>query len=284
MKFESADFAAEAALRNPEYLHPLVAQAAIEARKLKAKEAIDPNEFVGVYGVDAVARDIKYVEDMKKLFDKETSVQKQWADVFEAVFYQHAELSNWLGDDAHTIMASEYDDIKNGIDVAVRIENITGSFPYVGMGIDVTFGSTSVAKKMKRLFGEIEKGELGKMRYFMDPDYDDRFKGELSKMPHIVVGVERSHVIELSRQWLNGEKKALAENPIQLVVLQQVMEQLKAFRDFSEKIGKHELAEMYAADMSVFAPVLRDRRKMDIRNYENDQVAKALSQELAARK
>lgn len=284
MKFESADFAAEAALRSPEYLHPLVAQAAIEARKLKEKEAIDPRAFIDVYGEDAVARDLKYVAERKKLFDKETSVQKQWADVFEAVFYQHAEQSNWLGEDAHTILASEYDDIANGMDVAVRINNDTNSFPYVGMGIDVTFGSTSVSKKISRLFSEIESGKLGKMRYFMDPDFDDRFKGELSKMPHIVVGVERSHVIELSRQWLNGEKRALAENPIQLVVLQQIMEQLKTFRDFATKIGKHDLADVYAADMAVFAPVLRERRKMDIRNYENDTVARALSQELAARK
>jgi hypothetical protein len=145
-------------------------------------------------------------------------------------------------------------------------------------------GGASVAKKMKRLFGEIERGELGKMHYFTDPEFDDRFKGELSKMPHIVVGVERSHVIELARQWMNGEKKALAENPIQLVVLQQIMEQLKAFRDYSEKIGRHDLAEIYAADMAVFATVLRDRRKMDIRNYENDHVATALAQELSSRK
>jgi hypothetical protein len=83
---------------------------------------------------------------------------------------------------------------------------------------------------------------------------------------------------------MNGEKKALAENPIQLVVLQQIMEQLKAFRDYSEKIGRHDLAEIYAADMAVFATVLRDRRKMDIRNYENDHVATALAQELSSRK
>lgn len=283
MKFESAEFAAEAALRNPEYLHPLVAQAAIEARKLKEREAIDPNQFISVYGESAVLRDLKYVREMKKLFDVGSQVQKKWADVFEAVFYE-AEQANWLGDDAHTILASEYDDIKNGIDVAVRMADSSRAFPYIGMGIDVTFGSTSVERKMKRLFDEIGKGNLGTMRYFMDTEFDDRFKGELSKIAHIVVGVERSHVIELARQWMNGEKKALENNPIQLVILQQIMEQLTTFRDYAHKIGKHELAEVYAADMAVFAPVLRDKRRMDTRNYENDHVAAALSLELAARK
>jgi hypothetical protein len=119
MRFNSIEQAADNSLLSSEYLHPLVAEAAVEARKLKAEEAIDPKLFTDVYGANAVERDLRYVREMKKLFDKETTVQKQWADVFEAVFYQHAELSNWLGDDAHTIMASEYDDIKNGMDVAV---------------------------------------------------------------------------------------------------------------------------------------------------------------------
>lgn len=268
---------------NPEYLHPSIENALSRALKIKAEDAIDPNLFVDVYTEDAVARDLKYVEDMKKLFSQENLVQKKYSDVFEAIIYQHVSQSNWLGEDAHTILVSEYDDIANGMDVAVRVDNTSNTFPYLGMGVDVTFGTTGVSKKMSRIFNEIDSGRLGKIRYFMDPEFDDRFKGELSKIPHLVVGVKRDHVQELATDWMNKPPRVFADNPIQLVILQQIMEQLKVFRDYATKIGKHDLADVYAADMAVFAPILRDRRKMDIRNYENDPVAKALAEELSAR-
>lgn len=285
MNFKNPERSAEQSLRSPEYLHPLIAEAVIKAREMKTKEAIQPELFSSVYGADAVARDLEFVRTMKGKFDPETAVHKQYADVFEAVFYQHAELSNWLGDDTHTILTSEYDDIKNGIDVLVRLNNSPRAFPYVGMGIDVTFGRMSVEGKIARLFKEIEKEkeELGTVRYFMDPDYAP-FKGELHNMPHIVVGVERRRVIELAGQWLRGEKRALEENPIQLVILNQVIDQLKTFRDYASSLGKRDLAEIYNADISVFAPVLRDKRKMDISDYENDLVAKELSREIEVRK
>lgn len=286
MSFESPIFrpklVSESESRNPEYIHPLVLQASIEANKLKKIEAIDPKLFIGVYGEHAVARDLKYVEERKRAFSDEDAVHKKWASVLEAIFYQHAEQSNWLGDNAHTILASEVDDIANGIDVAVRLNDSERAFPYLGMGIDVTYSAMKTEEKVKRIFDEIDNGQLGKMRYFMDPEFD-QFRGELSKIPHLVVGVERNHIIELSRQWLGGEKKALAENPIQLVILREIMKQLKLFRRYAKNIGKNDIAEIYTADIDVFEPVLRDKQKMDIRSYENDRVVDALSNALSDR-
>jgi hypothetical protein len=283
MKFENPEFAAQRSLNSPEYLHPLIAEAAIKAREVKKAEAIDPTIFESVYGRDAVARDLEYVRSMKTKFGSEDEVHKKYADVFEAVFYENAEMSNWLGENTHTIMTSEFDDIKNGMDVLVRLNDSARAFPYVGMGIDVTFGRNSVEKKMTRVFGEIEKGQLGTVRYFMDPGYA-QFKGELSSMPHIIVGVERRHVIELAGQWLREEKRKLGENPIQLVVLEQIMAQLKAYRDYAEGLGRYDLAEIYDADISVFAPVLREKRGMDISDYKDDPVIAELTRALEARK
>lgn len=283
MKFENPEFAAQKSLNSPEYLHPLIAEAAIKAREIKKEEAIDPVLFDSVYGSDAVARDTEYVRSMKAKFGSEDEVHKKYADVFEAIFYENAEMSNWLGENTHTVLTSEFDDIKNGMDVLVRLNDASRSFPYVGMGIDVTFGRNSVEKKINRVFGEIEKGQLGTVRYFMDPDYA-QFKGELSGMPHIIVGVERRHVIELAGQWLRGEKRKLGENPIQLVVLQQIMAQLKAFRDYADGLGRQDLVEIYNADISVFTPVLRDKRDMDISDYSDDPVIKELYRALELRK
>lgn len=282
MNFNSIEKITDRSFQSREYLHPIVAQAAIEAEKLKKEAAIDPNQFIGVYGEHAVAKDLKYVEERKKQFSNEDSVEKKWASVLEAIFYQHAEQSNWLGDNAHTILASEFDDIAHGIDVAVRVGDSERPFPYLGIGIDVTYGTTKMTKKINNIFDELDKGELGKMHYFMDPEFD-QFKGELSRIPHLVVGVERSHIIELSRQWLENEKHALAENPIQLVLLREMMKQLKMFRSYAKSIGRKDIAEIYSADIDVFEPVLRDRQKMDIRNYESDRVVDALSGALTLR-
>lgn len=288
MSFESTQsytkLESEAQLHNPEYVHPIVAQAAIEARKLKKKDAIDPNEFKDLYGELSVVHDLDMIQKLKKSPDFiQNSAAHAWADVFEAVFYQHVEQSNWLGEEVHTILPSEFDDFINKIDVMARADSSPSALPFVGVGVDVTFGTTKIAQKITGIFNEIEKGRLGTMRYFVDPEVDD-YKGPITKVPHLVVGVERVHIIELARQWMNGENKALAQNPIQLVILKQIMEQLKAYRGHAKKMGQSEIAAIYSADIDAFEPVLQERRKMDIRNYENDHIRMALSHEIFVRK
>lgn len=275
MKFEKPDSHIDHLLNNPEYLHPLIAEAVTKAREIKEKDAIKtkPFEDPNVYGLEAVLRDNEFVQSMKEKFAPEDEAHKKYADVFEAIFYKQAEMSNWLGENIHTILTSPFDDIKNGIDVIIRLNESLRPFPYVGMGIDVTFGRTNIKKKLDRVFEEIKDGKLGTMRYFMDPDYAP-FKGSLSGIPHIIVGVERRHVVELAGQWLRGEKQKLGDNPIQLVILEQIMAQLKAFRDYAESLGKPDIVEIFDADISVFAPVLLEKEKMglDTSDYENDPV------------
>lgn len=282
-RMSNTEWEAQKSQESELYLDPSVKTAEEMTRKI-SEDAIDPRLFIDIYGADAVARDLNHVEELKKLFSKGNQVQKIYASFLERMIYHHGAQSFWLGEDVETILVAEYDDFVNGIDLALRINNSTSAFPYLGVGIDVTFGTTGMEKKISRIFNEIESGRLGKIRYFMDPNEDSRFKGELSKIPHLVLGVERRHVVELAQQYLHKSPREFAENPIQLVILKQMMEQFKVFRDYAERIGKHDIAEIYTADMAVFAPVLRDRRRMDIRNYENDHVAAALSQELSARK
>ena len=167
----------------------------------------------------------------------------------------------------------------------VRLNESPRAFPYVGMGIDVTFGCTNIEKKLDRVFKEIEEGKLGTVRYFTDPDYA-QFKGELSGMPHVIVGVERRHVVEIAGQWLRGEKKKLGDNPIQLIILEQIMAELKAFRDYAESLGKLDLVEIFDADISVFAPVLLEKEKMglDTSDYKDDPVMAEIMRWVEARK
>lgn len=62
------------------------------------------------------------------------------------------------------------------------------------------------------------------------------------------------------------------------------MAQLKAFCDYAEMLGRQDLAEIYSADISVFAPMLRDKRDMDISDYRADPVIKELPRALEVRK
>ena len=95
--------------------------AAYEMAEKVLAEPIDLEAFRDIYG-ENVDKDVEYVEKMEKMFAKQAAAAGDSAErfiklarIFEAIVFQHAELSNWFGEYATTIAASAMTILKTAL-------------------------------------------------------------------------------------------------------------------------------------------------------------------------
>ncbi len=239
-----------------------------------SKEVFSLDEFKDHYGETAIQKDKEYVESMENEFKRDDNPEKQeslkLATIFEATINKHLGKSEWLGPNVFTIKTSRYDDIKNGIDSVAEFRESENSASYLGLAIDVTI-SSDIGKKFERIKEEIREGELPKVKYFRSEHMN--IKGELSKIPRVIIGAAPNTIKELAELSFLGEHKKLKNHPIQLQVLEETIAQLTAFKEYAELLGKTELALIYEKTKVRMEAIYRIKRK-DIPNIgQSDNVS-----------
>ena len=258
--------------------HPVIKQTHERAASILQKDAFDPRNFTELYGEENVQKDLDYVEDVKTKF--EDSEMKPVAEVLEAIMYEHIELSEWFGPTAQTIRPSEFDDIKNKVDLITEfVEESTRK--YLALGIDVTFGSKTLGEKFTRIKADIDKDELTQVKYFETHGY----KGSLQQVPRIIVGVEADTVIELAALWMNNKNKDLGEHFVKDIILDEIEEQLIAFLAYAEANNKVGAAESYRNALSTVKGIWAKQQRVPHTEeiseaIKNDRVYKAIQSEL----
>ncbi len=223
--------------RNPGE-HPVIIEMHKKAEKILRDDAINPHDFIDLYGEENVARDIQKIESLKAKFEHDEI--KRVAEVFEAMVYQHTELSDWLGPNAETIRPSEYDDIVNGIDLIVEFNNEDFT-KHLALGVDVTFGSQTIGKKMERIKAEITSDELATVKYFESHG----FKGSLKQVPRVVIGLEKDTVISLAALWMRNQNAELGDHFAKDVIMKEIVQQLQTFLEYAIAIESEKAARSY---------------------------------------
>lgn len=225
----------------------------IEKAYEKSKEiilgsALKEDSFMDLYGEENVSKDKEYVAKMENIFEQSASEEQRYyqmlADVFEAIFFQQAELSEWLGKNAVTIKTARYDDIANGVDSIVEFQEEEHA-SHLALAIDATT-SDNLGKKVGRIKEEIEKGEMARIKYFFS-EHESKHQGlgkrEKADIPRVIIGADRNVIKELSELWVENKNKELAEHPIQFQILEEIMIQCEVFKNYAAKIqdGKNRL-------------------------------------------
>lgn len=225
----------------------------IEKAYEKSKEiilgsALKEDSFTDLYGEENVSKDKKYVAKMENVFEQSASEEQRYfkmlADVFEAIFFQQAELSEWLGKNAVTIKTARYDDIANGVDSIAEFQEEEHA-SHLALAIDATT-SDDLGKKVGRIKEEIEKGEMARIKYFFSEHVSKHQgfgRGEKVNIPRVIIGADRNVIKELSELWLENKNKELAEHPIQFQILEEIMIQCEVFKNYAAKMqdGKNRL-------------------------------------------
>ena len=235
-----------------------------KARHVLTEDIICPEDFIDLYGIKTVEEDIKYVKKIEEKFKQEDSPEKQElkkiASVLEAVVYEQIKINNWLGPEATAIKSSRYDDIKNGVDNIVEFhkeEDFSSS--HLALAIDETF-SHDVDEKFKRIKEEIKRGELTQIKYFISERLNIR--GELSKIPRVVIGIDAKTTKEIGELWLEKNNKDLAKHSTQFIILEEILLQLEAFKNYAEKVNQPEIASIYEKTKKILQKIYDEKENL----------------------
>lgn len=223
-------------------------------------DPIDPKDFQDIYG--SVDADIALVEKKEKKFAEQAKMdslearnRRKIAAIFEAVIFEQIEQSNWFGETAVTIQTSRYDDIVNGVDTIVEFDEEENS-SHLALALDVTT-AISFSEKFKRIKEGIEREELAKIKYFRSDALN--FRGEKSKIPHVVIGADRGTVFDVIGAWMRGDKKSLAAHPVQIKIIEEVRIQLEAFRRYAKSIGREDIVRIYGKTLRIIDKIVSEK-------------------------
>jgi|GEM_PF-2351347 len=194
----------------------------LEGYKLKL------DEFDKIYSSGEVQKD---EESVKKMMSREDS-KTEMGELLEGIIIEQAELSEWFGQDAALVALSEYDDRMAHGDLVLEIRNKKEEL--IRILVDVTTsGNEDTAKtKLDRSFSSIENGHLSNVKYF-DSELDES-KGRLVNVPRVVIGVGSETLLKLCEDIIE-HKNRQENNPIQLMLLDEMVYQLDKMADISRK-------------------------------------------------
>ncbi len=227
----------------------------------KKELSVNPAQFTDIYSEEVIKNDLRRVAEMEVKFQKEKNPEQDYAKkiagVFEAIINAHAEQSEWLGPNAMTIQASRYDDIFNGTDIVAKFDT---DDKVLEIAIDVTT-SEDVAKKIKQVKDAIDSNQLTDIKYFSSEEEGEEMHAGLKNIPRVVIGAEYKTINELMELWLNGQNKELGQHPYQIQILEEVAMQLKAFRDYAQKVNKDNLAKIFDERLGLIQKILEEKSR-----------------------
>ena len=266
-----------------EQIHPVVEHAYSLAAKVLKEGAIDINEFADLYDPKNIERDLEIVRRKEVGFAHES--HKVYSEVLEAVLYKQIDDGPWFGNNTRAVKTSSFDDYKNGSDIILELVETTKTLSHLSLSVDVTFGITTEMDKFLRIKEHIDKGTLGKISYFKSERAN--FRGELSQIPEVVIGVEKDLVIKLADLWAgegphkDTNKKTLDAHPVQRLIMAEILLQLHTFRTYAKNTGKQTLVPIYEKDIQILEEILREQGPMDIGELRDDKVFVAIRETLA---
>lgn len=268
--------------------------------------AINIKDFSDLYGKEVIERDLRYVADKKQRIVEQGTTPSKRAKLLEALMNEQIESSNWLSQEASTFVTSEYDDFANGVDVAVEFERTEG-FKHMALGVDVTSSSEAISKKLLTIREHILKGDLTRIKYFISEK--SHIRGELGKIPQLIIGADSKLIKELSELWLTKTTRAktndispetekyqsdmrkealkkLAGHRIQYLLLEELEMELTAFLEFAYKNNREDIANKYETLLDLIRSIKASKEDeplsmADQSKNESDLVFKALKKELA---
>ncbi len=265
-----------------DYLDPAIEQAFLFADATLEKNTINMHDFTELYGGENVARDMLRVDKKEQRLTADT--QAIHAEVLEAILYEQIGNGKWFGEHATAIKTSKYDDYFNGSDLILEIEESARTLSHLSLSVDVTFGTTTEEKKFAWIKENIDDESLGRIKYF----HSERggFRGELSKVPQVVIGVDKELLIKLAGLWADkgGLKKehrdTLANHPVQRVIFAEILLQLQTFKIYAETTGKKSLIPVYQKSINVLEEILRSKEPASLGDLRNDKVFTAIREAL----
>lgn len=269
--------------KKKEQAHPAIERAYAQAITTLKENAISIDEFDGFYDEKKLALHRSMVAKKEARFSHET--HKEYSDVLEAVIFDQCGTGKWFGEQTRAIKTSTFDDYVNGSDLILEIEDTARALTHLSLSIDVTFGTTTEADKFANIKKNIDSGDLGRIDYFRSSH--STFRGEISHVPQVVIGVEKDTVVKLANLWMDKNEhpelaKTLDEHPIRRLLLSEILLQLYTFKTYAANIKRTELVPIYEKDIQILEDIIRKQGPVDMIELRSDKVFLAIKDSLSA--
>lgn len=246
---------------------------------LNKKEEINIEDFKDIYSLDVIKNDLKklneFEENINKKASKESFESLKRATIFEGLILKEVNRSYWL-DNIKLIKSSRFDDVFNGIDLISEYQQKTTA-AYLGLALDVTL-SQELDSKIERIKKEIELGKLAEIKYFKSDFLN--FKGVLYNLPRVIICADFKTVNQLAELSLENKREILLKHPFQLQILEEILEQLKVYRDYAILYNQEKLVEIYNRHLEIFKMIYEKRIDFLGGVYERDFGFSALNTKL----
>lgn len=237
----------------------------LEQMHSKAEQVMEENKisiegFRDLYG-EIVDKDIAKAEQLKDKFnsgqDSNSRECKKYAEIMEAILVDSVNSAEWMGKGAKAMNTTDYDDFVNGIDAITEMTQEGGFKKHLGLAMDATFAN-KLTGKFNGIKGEIVRGEMAKVKYFESGN----IKGQLSDVPHVIIGVSLGTIKELGDMWAKGDAEGVKNHPVQYQVLEEMIIQLETFEKYAEKYDKPELAQVYRDNYTTLKEIKAEKEKV----------------------
>lgn len=268
-------------------------------------------DFADVYPKAEISRDRQVIETLKAKFEKDldhlspeeikrVEAGKKMSEALEAIIVEEGETFNWFGKDTLVIRTTEYDDVVNGVDAVLEFEPSENDSPdervrRLALAIDASMSPEhfSVQRKISRHSEHLtRKRPPLEIKYFNSAA--DNYKGKLTRVVPVVVGIEGKNTDELidlfaqltklgnapkqnqTAMSLYKEKIQEAENhPVQVIFLREIQEQLIYYLRLLELFQDSE-ADFYRTEITKLLTniekSLETKKDINATNLEQDQV------------
>jgi hypothetical protein len=216
--------------------------AALErARGVLNKGAINRKDFIDLYGQDSVDQDTALVEEYSRVRelqnrDPERQLMREKADILQGIIHENG--PTWLGDrNIQMLRTDQYDDYENHIDEVVGFPT-ERTHHQVGLSMDVTF-ARDIEDKVQSIVQSVRSGKLGYVKYMVTKGG----RGDLVT-PRFLVSTDGRMVERLQRNWLRP-KSNLGQDAFRFFMVDELVWQAQALKNFSHRVGQREAAEHY---------------------------------------
>ena len=237
--------------------------------------SFDPKGFEDLYTAEGVERDLQYVTEMNRRFDLSANHElveglterdvKELAERVEYEVIRGINVGQWF-EGVGAYKTSEFDDIANGVDVLVEIQQ-GNNYGQLGLGVDITF-SHNVEKKFQRIKDEIDsydgdKNRLARVKYFDSANTGTR--GELNNLVRAVVAVDLPMLKDMASK---KDAESLHSHISRHITLLEIQHQLDIFLRYAER--KNPAATKPIQRASDFVNDLVERLDSEVRLQQSE--------------
>jgi hypothetical protein len=230
----------------------------LQGKIRKSFKKVKIEEFAEHYKPESIMADLQEAKRLEEQWKKAAAedpsllTQKNISKLLEAITADQAASYGLFGEGVETLPIVPYDDYINKIDVAVEFKD--GQI----LGLDATY-SSDLGKKFAFIKKIIEQDNLGTIKYRESTRFPEKFNAD--SIPITIVGIDPQLLADIAPNWIRNPE-VLKTNKSRLIILEEIYEQLNAFRQFAITRNKPNSIEKLTEMIAKIEPLLQKERKV----------------------